>query len=294
MKIKNYLFVGMALLCLGACQHSIKPTHAPHVYHDTLSFSAVAAEVDRLNALYSPQQVLLVLDIDNTVLTSEVDLGGDVWYQWQREKLPVKPTDEQKVECLFEDAIGLLYELSPMRIVESGLPELIKGWQSSGNTVFALTSRSPKYRAATERELHRNGVDFAVAALKPVNKEVPVYAGTLDRPFSYIRGIMMTTGMDKGEMLKYILKRSHRDFKAVVFVDDSKKNIDNMFNAYQQSHFEMSIFSYNKIEQERVQSNGAVLTQEQANKMATQWSLLDGLLNQIFPARELDGTCLGF
>ena len=40
-----------------------------------------------------------------------------------------------------------------MKLTEDKLPEIISNWQVLGNTVIALTSRAPKYRPATEREL---------------------------------------------------------------------------------------------------------------------------------------------
>lgn len=293
MKIKHCLTLCIALLSLTACKHFNKPVHNPKIHHEVYSFKTVAKEVERLTQLYSKDEVLIVVDIDNTLLTSDIDLGGDIWYQWQRGKLEVKPTQEQKVECLFEDSIGLLYELGPMKLTENLVPQMITDWKSQGHTVFALTSRSPKYRAATERELNRHGINFIDSALRPKNSSIPVYSGTLDRAFSYIRGIMMTTGMNKGEMLQYILNRTNRHFKAIVFVDDSKKNIDNLFQAYQQTDVDMHLFSFTRIEDNRIKNQGSVLTQEQANKMSQQWDKINSTLDQIFPARDLKGTCLG-
>ncbi|MCV6038257.1 DUF2608 domain-containing protein, partial [Escherichia coli] len=31
----------------------------------------------------------MVFDIDNTLLTSGTRIGGDIWYQWQTDKLPL-------------------------------------------------------------------------------------------------------------------------------------------------------------------------------------------------------------
>ena len=54
----------------------------------------------------------------------------------------------------------------------------------------------------------------------------------LSARLSYINGIMMTTGMNKGTMLDYILDKTDQSFSSVVFIDDSKKNIVNMEKAY--------------------------------------------------------------
>ncbi len=67
---------------------------------DTNNFNDVAAKVNQLKE--AGKNPLIVVDIDNTLLTSTSDIGGDIWYQWQRGKLDVKPKDGDKVDCLFK------------------------------------------------------------------------------------------------------------------------------------------------------------------------------------------------
>ena len=257
------------------------------------TFDEIAPVVANLNSQYGAENVLIVADIDNTLLTSATDLGGDIWYQWQRGKLAVKPTEQQKVSCLFEDAISLLYELGPMNLTEQQVPALLRNWQSAGNTLLLLTSRAPKNRAATERELLRHGIDISQAALTPVDNTNPVYREKLEREMSYSRGLMMTTGMNKGTMLEWILNATERQFDAIVFVDDSHTNIENMDNAWQQHNTDMRIFHYTHVEAERKKLQGQVLTEVQAERMANDYAKLIATLNSIFPARQNDGQCLG-
>ena len=257
------------------------------------TFDEIAPVVANLNSQYGAENVLIVADIDNTLLTSATDLGGDIWYQWQRGKLAVKPTEQQKVSCLFEDAISLLYELGPMNLTEQQVPALLRNWQSAGNTLLLLTSRAPKNRAATERELLRHGIDVSQAALTPVDNTNPVYREKLEREMSYSRGLMMTTGMNKGTMLEWILNATERQFDAIVFVDDSHTNIENMDNAWQQHNTDMRIFHYTHVEAERKKLQGQVLTEVQAERMANDYAKLIATLNSIFPARQNDGQCLG-
>ncbi|QJR82776.1 DUF2608 domain-containing protein [Alteromonas pelagimontana] len=257
------------------------------------AFNDVNAAVTALNKRYGADQVLIVSDIDNTLLTSTSDLGGDIWYQWQREKLAIKPTEDEKVACLFEDTIGLLYELAPMQLTEQNVPALIRNWQQQGNTMVALTSRAPKYRAATERELERRGIDFTPSALAPLGASAPVFKEMRKREVSYMEGILMTSGLNKGEMLNGILDKMQRKFKAIVFVDDSQHNIDNMFDAFKnRNDVDMQIFHYDKVEADREAKYGSVLTQQQADKMASDWKMLSNTLNRIFPARALNSSCL--
>ena len=108
-----------------------------------------------------------------------------------------------------------------------------------------------------------------------------------------MQGVMMSSGLNKGEMLQYLLDKTQREFAAIVFVDDSQKNIDDMYKAYQNvKNLDMRIVHYTRIEDERHKQFGQVLTQGQADIMAEQWKQLNITLQQIFPARDLAQGCL--
>jgi len=285
--------------CSAVSQHAVpslvsqNPVTKSILKKEVNAFADVVSATSSLSQQYGADKVLMVMDIDNTILTSTTDLGSDVWYQWQRGKLDIKPTASQKVTCLFEDSIGLLYELAPMKLTENNLNQTISNWQISGHTVMALTSRAPKYRAATERELARNQVDLSSSALVPVGQDTLMFREKRGRELSYMQGVMMTSGMNKGDMLQYLLEKTGREFAAIVFVDDSQKNIEDMYKAYQQvKNVDMRIFHYTHIEDEREKQFGQVLTQGQADNMAEQWQQLNTALGHIFPTRDLTQGCL--
>lgn len=285
---KIIVFLALCLVLTSAIE--ISNVHVK----ETTKFNEVNKLVLEKVKQYGESEVLVVLDIDNTILTSEIDLGGDIWYQWQTDKLKLIPTPEQKIrDCLYNDVIGLLYELGTMKLTEDSISDYIKNWQKSSITVFALTSRDPRYRTPTERELTKQDIDFSVTGLRPECEELPVLRYKLDMELSYMKGIMMTTGMDKGEMLMHILKETGRTFKSIVFVDDSEKNVISVKNSYLNcSETEVDIFHYTKIEHDRKDEFGTVLTQDQANKMAREWKSLDSLLKKTFPGRDLKNKCV--
>lgn len=244
---------------------------------------------------FGAQNVLVVMDIDNTILTGDADLGSDIWYQWQAGELEVKPTPEQKIakDCMYNEAIGLLYELGTMTLTDSLLPGYIKSWQNAGVTLFALTSRSPGYRAATERELLKNHIDLSAAELKTIDGNELSLDYNLGRNLSYNNGIMMTTGMNKGKMLEHLLGRSGRSFKAIIFIDDTRKNIDAVKNEYAPCNdLDILLFHYTKIISERLNLNkNTILTPEQAEKMDQGWDELIRTLNTTFPDRITKSDC---
>ena len=260
---------------------------------DVTSFTDISAHISQLNARYGTDKVLIVTDIDNTLLTSTSDLGSDIWYQWQAGKLALKPQPDQQVDCLYADAIGLLYELAPQQLIEPGTPQLLARWQHQGNHVVALTARSPSARAATERELARAGMDFTQTPLTTTANTQLMINGVNERPYTYLNGIMMTSGQHKGHMLQTLLDKAGETFQAIVFIDDSEKNVSHMTEAYEsRGNTSLTAFHYTLVEERRVAQFGAVLTPQQADTMASQWQALNRTLNDIYPARDKQGSCL--
>lgn len=252
------------------------------------SYETVGNIIKEKDSRYQPENVLLVFDIDNTVLTGQLEVGSDIWYQWQTNKLPLKPSPEQKVSCLYEDSIALLYNIGTMTLTEPGLAEQIKSWQEK-HSVFALTSRAPDTRYATERELKKNGVNFSVSPLKPLNEsDAPLYEGRLKRSYIYGNGIMLSSGQDKGVILDFLLDKTQRKFNSIVFVDDGIANINamkNMLASDKYKNVDSVLVHYTKVESDLIKKQGTVLTAEQAQQMSNEWTKLSSTLQSIFPDR---------
>ena len=133
------------------------------------------------------------------------------------------------------------------------LPRIIGRLQDRGIHTLVLTSRGPEFRASTERELDRNGYDFASTAL-PV-RNLP--GGTLScrttwtnleadgltsrtslhssltepRPVTYENGIYMTAGQPKGAMLLSILHHAEQISEPIVYADDHIRHVAYVFAA---------------------------------------------------------------
>lgn len=290
--MKQSFLLFLFVLNISACTATSTPPITSVNIQETKTFADVEQTIKSKTQEFGPSKVLVVVDIDNTLLTGESDLGSDIWYQWQRGNLAVKPNSDQLVQCLFEDSINLLYELSPMKLTEATLPKMVATWQDQGLTVFALTSRSPRSRSATERELMRAGIDLSKHPLNLAGQVPLILREFIPREMSYMQGIMMTSGMNKGVMLNYILEKMQRKFDVIIFVDDSQNNIDNLYAEFKNvSNLDMTLFHYTQVEDQRLEENGQILSQSQADTMAQQWNALNQLLNSIYPSRQSD-SCL--
>ncbi|HVT27317.1 MAG TPA: DUF2608 domain-containing protein [Lacipirellulaceae bacterium] len=234
----------------------------------TTDFAGVAATVQRYAEQYGPKHVLLVLDIDNTIMSMDSDLGSDHWFEWQDYLLKNEPNSPHLVARTFPgllEAQGILFDRGHMHPTEAGEPPLIAKLQKLGIATVLLTSRGPEYRADTERELKRCGYDFARSALpvhdvpkgeylpydpaKPEKSglspaEVAKYKLGPPRPVLYTHGVFMTAGQHKGIMLLTLLDKADRDIKAIVYVDDNVRHVGSVFSAAVQRNIEITSYQY--------------------------------------------------
>lgn len=239
---------------------------------DTADFAEVGATVVQYAHKVKPERILLVLDIDNTLLAMDNPLGSDQWFEWQRYLIDHEPESKYKVADSFNgllEAQGLLYNVSHMHPPQENLPGMIRRLQALGVRTLVLTSRGPEFRAATERELRRNGYDFAKSAMPvrnipggnflPYDPENPEKDGLtkeeLDkfnlgtpRPINYENGIMMTAGQHKGAMLLTLLNDSKDDFDAIVYDDDNIRHVANVYSAVLARGKEITAFHYKREE----------------------------------------------
>jgi hypothetical protein len=234
----------------------------------TKDFADAAAAVNCYVEKFGAEHVLLVLDIDNTVMSMDSDLGSDHWFEWQNYLLTNEPNSPHLVAKTFPgllDAQAILYERGHMHPTQPEEPALIAALQKEGVAAILLTSRGPEFRPATERELKRCGYDFARASLPvhdvpekdylaydPANpaksglskEELVKYKLSTPRPVNYGNGIFMTAGQHKGMMLLTLLKNSKRDIKAIVYVDDNVRHVGAVFSAAVARNIEVSSFHY--------------------------------------------------
>lgn len=189
----------------------------------------------------APSDILVVYDIDNTLMRFKTSFASDQWYNWQKEQLD----KGCPVHCIADSVAGVLdysYNatfLSRMLLVEKEIPSLIKNLQKTKYGVAALTSRGPVNYPATIRELNRNGVDldFRNAPRLPFSTKIH------GRKVRYAQGIFFTSGLNKGEMLTYLINREGLDkkYKAIFFLDDRLKHVQHMDKWFKKK---LDIFSY--------------------------------------------------
>jgi hypothetical protein len=188
--------------------------------------------------------VLVVYDIDNTLLAPKHDFGSAHWFSWQAKE--ISDQGENALAKNFDELLLLhaqIMGLMEMRLTESSVPSVLGQFQKDKITVLALTSRLPESRAGTEREIARAGVDFSLSSPGPSIAESFIPEGHT-KMTSYQKGIFMTSGLDKGHMLSYLLKRFNKNYKYIIFVDDQKRHTDEVYSQFIGSGVDISTFRY--------------------------------------------------
>ncbi len=281
------------LACLITLLTVTHDAYAEAVLYEGVNQLAEVEQAITQHVKSHPGNVLVVFDIDDTLLASRRFFGGDTWYNWQigREvahengnKVVIK--DHNKMSCIFAK-LGTLYELGLYHATEPGAAEMVARLQEQYD-VIALTSRSPDYRAGTERELQRAGFDIARDHLlaKDTAFAYRFDDGRSERPVTLQNGIVMSTGLNKGRVLTDLLKRTNREYKAIFFVDDSRSNIVNMHDAWKDSETHMAIFHYTRVDK--------TVSDEQMQRALASQRSFDEFLETAFPDRHADfsaGEC---
>ncbi len=313
MKSKPFNFAAV-LFCLLFCLLSAPLLLAQEAQqkrvkekHDTSDFVLVQQSIDTFLNDIEPEKILLVVDIDNTLLAMNQDLGSDQWFSWQEGLLKNEPASPHLVAPEFEGLLrvqGILFGLGGMHPPDPNLPKMIARIQSQGVATVVLTSRGPEFRNAAERELKNNGYRFDQPEnrleivekrgnFRPYDAAKPDEHGlsqqTMEilgdpRDVSYANGIYMTAGQHKGFMLKTLLARAvsdekpdqKREFEAILFVDDHQKHTDRMHAAFQSDALSLVTFHY-------MQEDGNVANFDRSSKqhVIRDWNRLNEFIQTV-------------
>lgn len=194
----------------------------------SVSFNEAAALAD------AGLEVLFAIDIDNTCMVLDQELGGEPWFNDLLSA--VKEIDVPRTKPLFQHRFGQLLSVwrsiinvSGMSPSERNVAESIRFLQSKNVKTIALTARDETLADATLRNFARAGIDFGRTSPGGDIKNLRLDAGTL--PVGYQKGVFMLAGQDKGRMLLELMRLAGYFPDVVVFVDNTEKNVDDVYRA---------------------------------------------------------------
>src|SRR5687767_845821 len=185
--------------------------------------------VDVLKVLSEPYngRTLLVLDIDDTLLTSPSFFGSDAWFEWQKTLSPQSPG---YVPCKF-DVIAMNFEAGTQVPTQA---DAVAAINAIPLDKIMVTSRSPMYRGGTIRELKKAGYELPASLQPGLAGAIYEYQPAPDQPgvtISYHEGVLMVAGQNKGLALVDLMQHMQITYDRVVLVDDGEKHINDVRDA---------------------------------------------------------------
>ena len=187
---------------------------------------------------YGKDNVCIVCDIDNTLITNKGKYASESWAYWQASK------GNQYARKLLDDNNANIYDyLNAIRYfinyhtVEADTAKIVNQLQQQYPTI-ALTSRGFSAEATTSRQLEVNGMDFS---------KHPIGSGQFDNSYldinkydndysMYINGIQYAAGGDKGKLLQTLINKERfktdnpKLCQGIVYLDDTKTKVDMITN----------------------------------------------------------------
>jgi hypothetical protein len=236
-RLISFLFLCMVLpvSCAGAISSPNGQTGFNPIEVD--NFDPVFLEINSSQTKLN--ELLIVFDIDDTLLTAEQLLGSERWVQWYKNN----QTKLELLPCRF-DVASMHYEIGTMVPTEPNLNDRFNEIQN--NHVLLLTARSNKQRSATERELLRNKYYFSKNDRLPSQNDWSAIIQSENRrtKIVYRAGLMMVAGADKGKALMEFLKHNNLNYKKIIFADDKLHNLKNAYMAFENSETKLVNFYF--------------------------------------------------
>ena len=274
-RLEHLLVTGLLGL-LSACastQSELTDSGASSI-RETSDLAEVADDALDLASRLGADKVLVVFDIDNTLLAMTQDLGSDQWYESQKDLQAEDRCHPGLVHNRLA-AQGALYFASAMRPTQPDASVQVDRVQQAGVRTIALTSRGPDFSLQTFRELRRAGISFYPTALEPARgwAEDFVPAGG-SRDSRYEDGVFLTAGQHKGDMLAALLDKTATPYPAVVVMaDDKAKNLDAVVERFEGTGTVIHGWRYNR--------EDAVVNRFDADAAMVQWRKVRPALLQL-------------
>lgn len=259
------LSVGLLSL-ISPCVSQAAEAPMPAVSVEETANLARVFDVAREARLAAPQgRVLLVLDIDNTLLTAPQYLGSDNWFNQHAVRIREgKDPDFSSMSELIT-AQTIFFGMASLDATEPDIPGLLADADRAGVDIFLLSARGPELYDATRRELDRNKLQFRApyacafflctddglynddeirAGLAAIGEQSPVspYRNILIR-----NGMMLVAGQDKGVMLKLLIGAiGGQRYSRVIVADDGHENIEAL--ATSRNPVPLTLFHYGRVD----------------------------------------------
>lgn len=188
--------------------------------------------------LSNKQKILIVLDIDDTIIRPTSTLGSDTWF---RKCMQDKPHD---IDSLI-DKMYYVYSMLDFKLVEPNTQRLVDILGNDQIDYFCLTARNTLFTSHTVKHLTEAGVKDGFVRNNLLNVsdylDIKLKDTVTDNMVSsygirYLDNLCHSSGNHKGEIITHILNDHYKSkdsgYDIVIFVDDSDRNVDKVYDSF--------------------------------------------------------------
>ncbi len=164
--------------------------------------------------------MLIVFDIDNTLIEPVQTLGSDQWFHFRLDQyISFGYKYEDALEFSLKEWMAV-QNLTKVKLVEAGTDQIIADLQSKGYPIIGLTTRGLGMSMRTLHQLQSVGIDLEATA--PSKAEFHYMNG---RGVLYRDGILFTANTHKGEALRKYLEIVGFTPTSIMFINDKYSHI---------------------------------------------------------------------
>jgi hypothetical protein len=223
------LMMSIALFA-GCAQTPSKPPGPPppqNLLGATDELQLVTELSLNLATQYGGEHVLVVLEIDNTLLT--MGQNGQT-----------NPCDPA--------GTGDPAAARTMRPAQADAAEQVQRIQQAGLKAIVVTSRAPDCRRQTFEDLSSNNLAFSASAWPPQSGyPEPFLPEGAGRPVAYENGVYFTAGQNKGDMLKALLEKTGNPKPIlIVMADSNRQDLSAMMKTFSWTNTKVHAWRYTR------------------------------------------------
>jgi len=185
-----------------------------------------------------------LVDLDNTMFEAKQALGHANWfYDEMQQRLQNGMSREEAIRDAYPGWIKT-QQVCPVKPLEENFVPSLTSLQDRGIIIMGLTHRQPSVAQSTVRQVTSLGFDFTKTAPSKGSFIVPAANPTL-----YLQGILFVSDYNKkGDVFLPFLSMIKQSPKKVVFIDDKRKNVEELEQALSKHGIEYIGIYYTAIE----------------------------------------------
>ncbi len=276
------LLLNISLCITSWAQAGTISKSQPHVLRTVQRFNDIEPTLIFLVKKYGAKNIVLVSDVDDTLITMPSFIGSDAWWDWQFELLHNDPTSPDLVATTFNGLMRAqhwLNTLQKMQLTDQQIPTTIASFEKQGGVFMIETGRGVENSDVTEHQLSNVGLKKDLAMNDTLTKLMQ--CDGLKRDILYRDGAMYVAGQNKGLALQCFLKQTKRHYKAIVFIDDVLKNDTDIIHAFDRQQTDIAVYAFQDKHNSKKHHNG--VNNKAIHVRATkQWQQLKKMTDSVF------------